>query len=222
MERGFSAQSAHLRHHRSTHCWEIHPGQSEPPVDVKPLSRTSWSYQGSGFTYDAEWNGKHFLVMDTGGWDTRARGLGAQIAAQAKRALTEADAVAFVLDATVGATDADTEVARVLQRGHSGVGGGEQGRRCGPNPRGRIAVVLGGWASLFPRPLCTVVAPGDLGRSVTMLPETGKGLSRWRPLVALHCSAVPMSASAVTVERWPVARASGGRRRRGDDGRPGR
>ncbi|NDH19147.1 MAG: GTP-binding protein, partial [Actinobacteria bacterium] len=62
-------------------------------------------------SYDAEWNGKHFLVMDTGGWDTRARGLGAQIAAQAKRALTEADAVAFVLDATVGATDADTELA---------------------------------------------------------------------------------------------------------------
>ena len=74
-------------------------------------------------SYDAEWNGKHFLVMDTGGWDTRARGLGAQIAAQAKRALTEADAVAFVLDATVGATDADTEVARVLQRA---VGAGDQ------------------------------------------------------------------------------------------------
>jgi len=67
-------------------------------------------------SYDAEWNGKHFLVMDTGGWDTKARGLGAQIAGQAKRALSEADAVLFVLDATVGATDADEEVARVLQR----------------------------------------------------------------------------------------------------------
>ena len=67
-------------------------------------------------SYDAEWNGKHFLVMDTGGWDTKARGLGAQIAAQAKRALTEADAVLFIIDATVGATDADEEVAKVLQR----------------------------------------------------------------------------------------------------------
>jgi GTP-binding protein len=67
-------------------------------------------------TYDAEWNGKRFHVMDTGGWDRKATGLAGSIATQAERAVAGADAVAFVVDATVGPTSADESVVEVLRR----------------------------------------------------------------------------------------------------------
>lgn len=66
-------------------------------------------------SYEAEWNGKKFMLIDTGGWDRKARGLGAQVAAQAERAIAEADAVAFIVDASVGPTDADEAVVKVLR-----------------------------------------------------------------------------------------------------------
>ncbi|HRW43032.1 MAG TPA: ribosome biogenesis GTPase Der, partial [Microthrixaceae bacterium] len=67
-------------------------------------------------SYDAEWNGRAFTVVDTGGWDPDARGLAERIAAQAEVAVTLADAVLFVVDATVGITDADEAVVRVLRK----------------------------------------------------------------------------------------------------------
>ena len=67
-------------------------------------------------SYEAEWNGRRFMLIDTGGWDTKVRGLAAQIAAQAERAIADADAVMFVVDATVGATDTDEAVVQVLRR----------------------------------------------------------------------------------------------------------
>lgn len=66
--------------------------------------------------YDATWRGRHFTVVDTGGWEPDARGLSARVAEQARAAVETAEAVLFVVDATVGATDADEAVARVLQR----------------------------------------------------------------------------------------------------------
>jgi GTP-binding protein len=66
--------------------------------------------------YDAVWNGRAFTVVDTGGWDPDARGLFERIAAQAEAAVALADAVLFVVDATVGATDADDAVVRILRR----------------------------------------------------------------------------------------------------------
>jgi GTP-binding protein len=66
--------------------------------------------------YDANWRGRAFTLLDTGGWDTRARGLSAQIAEQAKTGVEMADAVLFVVDARVGATDEDEAVAAVLRR----------------------------------------------------------------------------------------------------------
>jgi GTPase len=65
--------------------------------------------------YQAEWAGKDFLLIDTGGWQRDARGLAGQIAAQAERAIAEADAVLFVVDASVGALDADEAVVKVLR-----------------------------------------------------------------------------------------------------------
>ena len=66
--------------------------------------------------YDANWNGRAFTVVDTGGWDPGARGLAERIAAQAEIAVQVADAVLFVVDATVGITDADEAVVKVLRR----------------------------------------------------------------------------------------------------------
>jgi GTP-binding protein len=70
-------------------------------------------------TYDAIWNGRAFTVVDTGGWEPAVEGSGsltARVAAQARVAVDAADAVLFVVDATVGVTDADAAVASVLRR----------------------------------------------------------------------------------------------------------
>ena len=67
-------------------------------------------------SYDANWNGRAFTVVDTGGWDPEARGLAERIAAQAEIAVTVADAVLFVVDATIGITDVDEAVVRILRK----------------------------------------------------------------------------------------------------------
>jgi GTPase len=67
-------------------------------------------------SYDATWNGRSFTVVDTGGWDPEGRGLSERITAQAEMAVSLADAVLFVVDATVGITDADEAVVRILRQ----------------------------------------------------------------------------------------------------------
>lgn len=67
-------------------------------------------------TYETDWNGRRFLLMDTGGWQRDARGMAAQIAAQAERAMNDADVVLLIVDATVGPLDADESVVRVLRK----------------------------------------------------------------------------------------------------------
>lgn len=67
-------------------------------------------------SYDAHWNGRAFTVVDTGGWDPDARGLAERIKAQAEVAVSLADAVLFVVDATVGITDADEAVVKILRK----------------------------------------------------------------------------------------------------------
>ncbi|GAA4410152.1 ribosome biogenesis GTPase Der [Actinokineospora soli] len=66
--------------------------------------------------YDAQWAGRRFTVLDTGGWEPKAEGMAAAVAAQAEYAMAHADAVVVVVDATVGATATDEAVARVLRR----------------------------------------------------------------------------------------------------------
>src|SRR3954464_561810 len=67
-------------------------------------------------SYDANWAGRAFTVVDTGGWDPDARGMAASIRAQAEIAVSLADAVMFVVDATVGITDDDEAVVRILRK----------------------------------------------------------------------------------------------------------
>jgi GTP-binding protein len=67
-------------------------------------------------TYDAQWRGRRFTVVDTGGWDPDAVGIQKAVAAQAEIAVAAADAVLFVVDVNVGATDSDEAVVRVLRK----------------------------------------------------------------------------------------------------------
>jgi GTP-binding protein len=65
---------------------------------------------------EADWNGRDFLVVDTGGWIATQDGIDAQVSRQAERAIAEADVVLLVVDATVGVTDEDDRVAGLLRR----------------------------------------------------------------------------------------------------------
>ncbi len=67
-------------------------------------------------SYDADWNGRDFVLVDTGGWVSSPTGMAVAIAEQAEIAIQLADAVIFVVDATVGTTDEDEAVVRVLRR----------------------------------------------------------------------------------------------------------
>ncbi|HEY7439479.1 MAG TPA: ribosome biogenesis GTPase Der [Acidimicrobiia bacterium] len=63
----------------------------------------------------AEWAGRRFRVVDTGGWISTDDALAKQVSAQAERAIAESDVVVHVVDATVGATEEDEQVARILR-----------------------------------------------------------------------------------------------------------
>lgn len=67
-------------------------------------------------TYEITWSGREFVVVDTGGWEPGARGLRAQVTAQAEIAAAAADVVLLVVDATAGITEEDAALARVLKR----------------------------------------------------------------------------------------------------------
>jgi GTPase len=67
--------------------------------------------------YDAEWTGRRFTIVDTGGWEPDARDRAKAIAAQAEAAAQTADVVLFVVDATIPPTDDDEAAVRMLRRG---------------------------------------------------------------------------------------------------------
>jgi GTP-binding protein len=71
--------------------------------------------------YDAQWSGRRFTVVDTGGWEPDAKDRAAAIANQAEIAVQTADVVIFVVDVTVGATDVDEAAVRMLRRSHKPV-----------------------------------------------------------------------------------------------------
>ncbi|RLL66134.1 ribosome biogenesis GTPase Der [Streptomyces sp. Z26] len=67
-------------------------------------------------TYEAEWAGRRFKLVDTGGWEQDVLGIDASVATQAEFAIEAADAVVFVVDAKVGATDTDEAVVKLLRK----------------------------------------------------------------------------------------------------------
>lgn len=66
--------------------------------------------------YDAEWTGREFTLVDTGGWEVDATGIHLRVAEQAEVAIELADAVLFIVDAMVGATDTDEAVVKLLRK----------------------------------------------------------------------------------------------------------
>ncbi|MEO2139826.1 MAG: ribosome biogenesis GTPase Der [Thermoleophilia bacterium] len=88
-------------------------GRREAVVDSRP-GATRDRRQGG-----AEWNGRQFQILDTGGIDEADESTMARdIAQQAIRAIDESDLILFVVDAMVGATPGDLEVAERLRRAH--------------------------------------------------------------------------------------------------------
>lgn len=65
---------------------------------------------------DAEWAGREFTIVDTGGWLAAGDTLDRQVTAQSERAIKDAVAVLFVVDATIGITEEDARVADLLRR----------------------------------------------------------------------------------------------------------
>ncbi|MDQ4068285.1 MAG: 50S ribosome-binding GTPase, partial [Actinomycetota bacterium] len=65
---------------------------------------------------EADWGGRRFTVVDTGGWLATSDGLDAKVSEQAERAIRAADVVLFVADGSVGVTEEDDQVAAVLRR----------------------------------------------------------------------------------------------------------
>jgi GTP-binding protein len=65
---------------------------------------------------EADWNGREFVLFDTGGWLAASGGIEAQVSRQAERAIAEADVVLLVVDATVGVTEEDDRVGAMLRR----------------------------------------------------------------------------------------------------------
>ena len=66
--------------------------------------------------YEAEWNGRHFIVVDTGGWEPTAEGMALKITDAAESAISEADLVLFVVDSQVGAQSDDDAMVQMLRK----------------------------------------------------------------------------------------------------------
>jgi len=65
---------------------------------------------------DADWLGRHFRLVDTGGWMARGSDLEEKVSAQSERAIADADVVLLVVDVVTGSTDDDARVAELLRR----------------------------------------------------------------------------------------------------------
>jgi GTPase len=84
-------------------------------------TRAAVVHETSGVTRDrkelvCEWTNKRFLLIDTGGVDVADETpITRSIAVQAREAVAEADLVLFVVDAQIGITPGDEEVAQILR-----------------------------------------------------------------------------------------------------------
>ena len=64
-----------------------------------------------------DWNGMEFSIVDTGGWVVNSEDIfEGEINKQVDIAIEEADVILFVVDASVGVTDLDDQVAQILRR----------------------------------------------------------------------------------------------------------
>jgi GTP-binding protein len=84
-------------------------------------SRSAVVEEMSGVTrdrrqFDADWAGRDFILVDTGGWEVKPDGdLNMSIRQQAEGAVSGADVVVLVVDGTTELTDDDTGVVGILR-----------------------------------------------------------------------------------------------------------
>ena len=65
---------------------------------------------------EADWVGRRFRLVDTGGWAVGGSALDDKVSAQSEQAMGEADLLLVVVDATVGVTEEDARVAELVRR----------------------------------------------------------------------------------------------------------
>jgi GTP-binding protein len=96
-------------------------------VNRLTATRSAVVHDTPGVTRDrkelvCEWNGKQFVLVDTGGLDVVDRSpVTRQVAEQARIAIGEADLVLFVVDTRAGVTPGDEELAAILRNAHKPV-----------------------------------------------------------------------------------------------------
>src|SRR5437870_294386 len=96
-------------------------------VNRLTATRTAVVHETPGVTRDrkelvCEWNGRRFLLIDTGGVDVAdSTPLTRSIVEQARAAIAEADLVLFVTDAQAGVMPGDEEIAAILRHSHKPV-----------------------------------------------------------------------------------------------------
>lgn len=143
---------------------------------------------------EASWAGRRFVMVDTGGWSQQGDELDAKVSAQSEAALNEADVILMVVDATVGTTEDDDQVAALIRR------------RSGPvlvvankvDDTGREALIwdfLGlGLGDPFPISALHGRGTGDLLDAIVELLPEGVGIepgpveerAPWEPFVDSH------------------------------------
>ena len=64
---------------------------------------------------EANWQGREFTLVDTGGWIADGDSLDEKVSRQSELAIAQADVVLFVVDSTVGVTEDDAQVATLLR-----------------------------------------------------------------------------------------------------------
>ena len=125
--------------------------------------------------YECEWGGRHFIIMDTGGWEAKPDGIAVQVSAGSELAMQEADVLCFVVDAQVGALDEDDALVQHLRKAKKPtilIGNKVDGEREEAEAHGLWSLGLG-----EPRFVSALHGRGSgdlLDHIVNVLPEVGR------------------------------------------------
>ena len=125
--------------------------------------------------YECEWGGRRFIIMDTGGWEAKPDGIAVQVSAGSELAMQEADVLAFVVDAQVGALDEDDTLVQHLRKAKKPtilIGNKVDGEREEAEAHGLWSLGLG-----EPRFVSALHGRGSgdlLDHIVSVLPEVGR------------------------------------------------
>ena len=125
--------------------------------------------------YECEWGGRRFIIMDTGGWEAKPDGISVQVSAGSELAMADADVLAFVVDAQVGALDEDDILVQHLRKAKKPtilIGNKVDGEREEAEAHGLWSLGLG-----EPRFVSALHGRGSgdlLDHIVAVLPEVGR------------------------------------------------